>query len=310
MLGLENIRNCVVLLRGGGDLASGVAQKLMRCGFQVIIKELKMPMVVRRKVSFASAVFEEVVEVEGIVGRYIQEKPKTLDQTSNKYPRVKNRSSKSDENQTSVVGSEGVENIVKRIKDCMLAGEIPIVTLDEVLIKHYFNPYVFIDGTVSKKRIEYQINDYPLMIGIGPDIEAGINADAVIESDRGHHLGKIIYLGEAKKSTGVPGNINGYTHERILRAPSSGFLEHYYQLGDIVQQGDIIMSLDNIPIKAEITGMLRGLIHKDVYVSKNMKIGDIDPRGDSVDHLSISDKSRSIAGAVLEVIMNHLRENS
>lgn len=275
MAEINKIKDCVVLLRGGGDLASAVAHRLVRSGFQVCIKELESPRVVRRNVAFANAIFEECVKVEGITGRRIYD------------------------NEDPVI-------VVNKIKECMLIGEIPIVTVEESFLRQYLNPTVFIDGTISKKQIEYKINDYPLMIGIGPDIEAGLNVDAVIETERGHNLGRIIYNGEAKKSTGIPGNINGFSHERILRAPKDGYLEQFYEIGDLVEKGDLIMQIDHMPVIAQVSGMIRGLIHSDVHVTKHQKIGDIDPRGESADYLTMSDKARNIAGAVLEVILNYL----
>lgn len=279
MIEINKIGECFILLRGGGDLATAVAHRLVRSGFPVCINELKNPRVVRRNISFANAIFDEVVEVEGIVGRRIYD-------------------------------GENHRETAERIKSCLDSGEIPIVTMDEAVIKEHFKPTVFIDGTISKKKIEYQINDYPYMIGIGPDITVGVNADAVIETERGHHLGRILYEGEAKKSTGIPGNINGYSHERIIRAPKEGYVEPYFEIGELVEKGDLVLSVDGVPVIAQVSGMLRGLIHPMVHVTKNQKIGDIDPRGKNADHMTMSDKGRNIAGSVLEAIMYFLTHSN
>ncbi|MCH4887800.1 EF2563 family selenium-dependent molybdenum hydroxylase system protein [Acidaminobacter sp. JC074] len=254
-----------VLVRGGGDLASAVIQKFYRTGFNLVVSELPTPIVVRRTVSFCNAVYEGTFSVEGIKAVHI----------------------------------ESCDEIDK----CHQEGSIPVLTVDEALIKEAFQPHIFVDATLSKKQVDYHIGDYQIMIGLGPEIEAGVNVDTVIETCRGHDLGRLITNGFAKKNTSIPGFIDGYAKERVLRAPCSGKVESKYEIGDSVSKGDRIMTIDGQPVYAKIDGIIRGLIHPSITATKGLKVGDVDPRGKLDYCYSISDKGRNIAGAVLEAVM-------
>jgi len=254
-----------VLVRGGGDLASAVIQKLYRIGFKVVVSELRSPIVVRRTVSFCNAIFEGQYTVEGIKAVYLS-------------------------------NCDGIEK-------CHDNGEIPILSVKESEIKDHFKPDIFVDATLSKKEVDYMIGDYPIMIGMGPEIKAGKNVDVVIETCRGHNLGRLITEGYALPNTSVPGFIDGYAKERVLRAPCDGMVITSHQIGDLVKKGELVLEVDGQPVYASIDGIIRGLIHPSIKAKKGLKLGDIDPRGQLEYCFSISDKGRNIAGGVIEAIM-------
>ncbi len=254
-----------VLVRGGGDLASAVIQKLYRIGFKVVVSELSTPIVVRRTVSFCNAVFEGHYTVEGIKAVYLN-------------------------------NCDGIDR-------CHDKGEIPILSVKESDIKEQFQPDIFIDATLSKKKVDYMIGDYPIMIGMGPEIEAGKNVDIVIETSRGHNLGRLITEGYALPNTSIPGFIDGYAKERVLRAPCDGMVKTTHKIGNLVKKGELILTVDGEPVYAKIDGVIRGLIHPSIEATEGLKLGDIDPRGKLEYCFSISDKGRNIAGGVLEAIM-------
>lgn len=254
-----------VLVRGGGDLASAVIQKVHRSGYQVVVCEIERPKVVRRTVSFANAIYEGQYVVEGIESVYLR-------------------------------SLEEIEGVLK-------VGKIPVLTLPEAEVKAYFKPHIFVDATLSKRPVDYQVGYADVVVGLGPSIEAGVNANVVIETSRGHDLGRLIFSGFAKENTHIPGDIGGYTHERVLHAPCSGVLATNCKIGDYVTAGDVVMTIGGTPLRAEISGVIRGLIHPTVSVTQGLKVGDIDPRGTASNCYSISDKGRNIAGGVLEAIL-------
>jgi xanthine dehydrogenase accessory factor len=254
-----------VLVRSGGDLASAVIQKLHRAGFTLVVSELEKPMMVRRTVSFSNAVYE---------GEYTVEDIKSVHVTSREM-----------------------------MDQCIQDGHIPIITLPEQVIITWFRPEIFIDATLSKKKVIYQKDDFDMIIGLGPDIEAGVNADIVIETCRGHDLGRLIFSGFAIPNTSIPGFIDGFAKERVLRAPTDGVIDTDCSIGDYVTKGDAVMTVDSIPVYSQIDGVIRGLIHPSVRARKGLKVGDVDPRGSAAYCHSISDKGRNIAGGVLEAIL-------
>lgn len=253
-----------VLVRGGGDLSSAVIQKLYRCGFDVLVCELPSPKVVRRTVAYSNAVYEGSYTVEGIEAVLIAK--------------------------------------VDEIEICLNKRQIPVSILPESELMAYFEPDIFVDTTLSKKKVNYDINYASTVIGIGPTIEAGVDAHVVIETCRGHDLGRLIFEGFAKENTHVPGSIEGFTHERVLRAPCDGVMKTSFRIGDFVEKGETVVTVGDMPVKAEISGVLRGLIHGSVTITKGLKVGDIDPRGNTHYCFTISDKGRNIAGGVLEAI--------
>lgn len=253
-----------VLIRGGGDLATAVAHKLYRVGFNVIISELEVPVMVRRNASFANCVYEGVWSVEDVEAIYVKQ--------LNEIPRY------------------------------LKEGKIIVSDISEKELISYFKPVAFIDATISKKS--YNIIHYaPIVIGMGPGFEAGIDAHAVIETNRGHNLGKLIFKGKAEANTGIPGNIQGCTSERVLRSNEDGVIKHNFNIGDFIEKGDVVSTINGNEIIAEIDGVLRGLIHENVDIVRNQKVGDIDPRSIKEYCNTISDKGRTIAGGALEALL-------
>ncbi len=261
-----------VLIRGGGDLASATIHKLKRSGMRVVVCDIAKPSCVRRSVSFCNAIYEGDWEIQGETSRHI-------------------------ENMTD-------------IEPTLDAGLIPVLTIPDREVRDYLKPDVYIDATVSKRTPDYDLSWAPLVIGLGPSIIAGVHANVVIETERGHYLGTLIYDGEAAANTGVPGTIAGHDIDRVLRAPTAGKTINHYNIGDHVEAGETIMTIDGTEVKASISGMIRGLIAPGFDVRKGQKIGDIDPRDDIRYCESISDKGRNIAGGVLEAIMAYYADQT
>jgi xanthine dehydrogenase accessory factor len=256
----------VVLLYGGGDLASGVAARLFRAGFQVVIAELPEPLAVRRTVAFANAVYNNEMVVEGI-----------------RAYRVDDQS---------------------MLRTHLKQHEIPVIIDPQLDTRHSLRPDVIVDGRMTKRAPEYEHPAAPLVIGLGPGFTAAENCHAVIETMRGHYLGRVYWQGSAEPDTGLPESVHNHQSERVLRAPATGILKNYVDIGDILHQGDTIAEIDGQPILARFDGLLRGLIFNGVTVQAGMKIGDLDPRIDGRMHLHISDKSLAVGGGVLEAILS------
>ena len=254
-----------ILIRGGGDLASGVAWRLHNCGFRVLITETSLPLAVRRKVSFCEAVYEGSTEVEGVQARLI-ERP-------------------------------------EQAKDLWQNGIIPMLVDPECTCKDMIKPDVLVDAIMAKKNIGTSIDDAPLVIALGPGFEAGRDAHFVVETQRGHFLGRLITRGTATPNSGIPGKVLGIGSERVLRAPASGVVKTITEIGDKVSEGEVVGYVNGSEVKALIDGVIRGLIHPGVNVTKGLKIGDIDPRGNVRHCFTISEKSLAIAGGVLEGIL-------
>ena len=255
-----------VIIKGAGDLATGVAHRLWNSGFSVVMLELPDPLVVRRTVSFASAVYENSITVENI--------------TAKLCPQADQIDQYLDQNIIPVMVDPGGSILQKK------------------------KPPVLIDAIMAKYNTLTRIDQAELVIGLGPGFNAGHDVHAVVETERGHNLGKVIYNGQAAADTGDPGFIGGYSNERLLRAPHSGSFNPLKDIGDIVKAGETVALVDSIEIKAAIDGIVRGMLHPNIRVESGTKVGDIDPRGKQVDYRSISDKARAVGGGVLEAILN------
>ncbi|MBM6837420.1 EF2563 family selenium-dependent molybdenum hydroxylase system protein [Clostridium saudiense] len=255
----------LVLIKGAGDLATGVAHRLRRCGFDIVMTEIEEPTTVRRTVAFSQAIYDKTVEVEGIKA-------------------------------TSV---ENIEMIKKNIAN----GIISVIVDKEANIIKELKPDVVVDAIIAKKNTGTSINDAPIVIAVGPGFEAGVDCQLVIESKRGHYLGKVITEGKAIPNTGIPGNIGGHTVGRIIRATSDGIIYPVAKIGDYVEEGQVVAYVDKIPVYASISGIVRGMLQEGITVFKGMKSGDIDPRCEKEHCFTISDKARSIGGGVLEGIL-------
>lgn len=261
----------LVVVKGAGDLATGVGYRLHKSGFDVIMTEIASPTVVRHTVSFASAVYTGESCVEGVTGVLCKNK----------------------------------QEIQKALKE----KRIPIIIDPEGDIIKAFKPQAVVDAIIAKCNIGTCRADAPIVVGVGPGFIAGEDCHYVIETKRGHYLGRVIESGSAIPNTGVPGEIGGYTTERIIRSPHAGIFRPVAQIGDHVNAEDIVAYVDETPIRAILTGTVRGMLMGAMKVPQGFKCGDIDPRCVREHCFSISDKSRSIGGGVLEAIMRGVYEN-
>ena len=294
-------KNLLIICRGAGDLATGIIHRLHRAGHRVIALETDYPAAIRRQVSFCEAVYHGSATVEGVTARLL---PALND--------AETISGINDTPQAHIASQKWKSSAIEAVLE---AGEVPLLidpTGESIAL---FRPDVVVDAIIAKKNLGTTINMAPLVIGVGPGFTAGKDVHLVIESMRGHNLARIITDGMAQPNTGVPGNIAGFTSERVIHAPAAGYIHDVRKIGDIVQKGDEIAriypdkeSYDNalseyVPVNATITGIIRGLIREGYYFRKGFKIADIDPRESELTNcFTISDKARSIAGSVLEAV--------
>jgi len=264
------LNNILVLIRGGGDLATGVAVRLFRAGFSIVILEIDQPTVIRLPVSFARAVYESKAIIEGIEGVLVSS--------------------------------------CEEAKDVISQRKIAVLIDPEGKYVNEFTPTILVDAILAKRNLETRKEQAPLVIGLGPGFTAGEDVDVVVETMRGHNLGRVYYQGQAAPDTGLPGEVGGESKKRLLRAPAEGKVIPLHNIGDIVGVGKVIAKVEGVPLKAEIFGVLRGLLYPQTKVTKGMKVGDIDPRGIRDYCFTISDKARSVGGAVLEAICTYLNK--
>lgn len=261
----------IVIVRGGGDIASGVIQKLYRCGFKVLVLDIENPTCIRRAVSFSEALFEDEIEVEGI-----------------KSVRVRN---------------------LEEIEDAWKNNKVPVIIDPKGSYINLLKPKAVVDGILAKKNLGTYINMAPITIALGPGFEAGKDVDVVIETNRGHNLGRLIFNGEAQADTGAPGNIGGYTKERVIYSPCDGVINNVREIGDIVKKEEPLAYVGDYIVRATIDGVLRGIIRNNSKVYEGLKIADIDPRLEERKNcFTISDKARTIGGGVLEALIYLIRQ--
>jgi xanthine dehydrogenase accessory factor len=262
--------DCRVLIKGAGDLATGVAWRLWRAGFPVAMTELDQPLAIRRCVAFAEAVYAGQTTVEGVT-------------------------------------AWRVEGLTAALETWVLGG-IPVLVDKDQALQSELKPEVLVDAVMAKKNLGTRISDATLVIGLGPGFTAGEDVHVVIETNRGHYLGRALWSGSAQPDTGAPGSIAGKECERVVRAPVRGVFTGVRQIGEQVRVGETLGYVEQTPVPAPLDGALRGLIHDGVWVEKGLKIGDVDPRGDANHCFTISEKSLAIGGGVLEAILVYLRE--
>jgi len=250
------------VVKGAGDLATGAALCLHRAGFAVVMTEIACPTVVRRTVAFAQAVYGGRATVEGT--RAVR------------------------------VEAAGIEGALAQ-------GTIPVIVAEDAAeVISTVRPALLVDAIIAKRNLGTRIGDAPAVVALGPGFEAGRDADAVIETRRGHDLGRVLYEGAAHANTGVPGDVGGYTWQRVLRAPTAGVFRAVADIGDVVAAGDTVGHVGDQPVKAALDGVLRGLLHPGLEVTEGFKLGDVDPRGDVSRCFTVSDKARAVGGGVLE----------
>lgn len=253
----------LVIVRGGGDVATGTIYRLWKTGFQVLALEAETPLVVRRTVAVAQAIFDGTCSVEGMRAVRIS--------SADKFD-----------------PSLGVNVLVDPCGDSIKK----------------MRPEIVIDAVIAKRNTGTHKSMAPLVIGLGPGFEAPRDVHAAIETNRGHSLGRVITNGAPEPNTGDPGIVGGYGRERLLRAPADGPIKEFRHLGDSVAKDEIIAEVAGLPVRANLAGVVRGLIHPSVTVTKGLKIGDVDPRNDPSYCLTISDKALSVAGGVLEAVFS------
>ena len=258
----------IVLIRGGGDLASGIALRLYRAGLRIVMTELPQPLAVRRLVSFSEAVYAGETTVEGITAKRVNDPGDAL-----------------------------------RILNVFAKGQIPVLIDPDGAAIRAVHPTVVVDARMLKQAVPLPEERINLLIGLGPGFTAAGNCHAAVETNRGHTLGRVYWTGGPQPDTGVPDAVQDQRIERVLRAPTDGEVVAHAQLGEIIEAGQLIAEVDGQPVKAGFRGALRGLLRTGVQVSEGLKIGDLDPRADSSLCWLVSDKSLAVAGGVLEAIL-------
>jgi xanthine dehydrogenase accessory factor len=255
-----------IIIKGAGEMATGVACRLYRANFKrILMLETPAPLAVRRQVSFCEAVHAGTMTVEGIEAVKVAAEADVI--------------------------------------DAWVADKIAVLVDPKGYSIEHLHPDVLIDATLAKRNLGIFRADAPLVIALGPGFTAGRDCHVVIETNRGHNLGRLIASGEAEANTGITGDISGFTAERVLRAPQDGLFTSDRQIGDLVSRGAVVGRVGSVEVTSRIDGIVRGLIRPGMAVTKGLKIGDIDPRGDAGYCDTISEKARSLGGAVLEAIL-------
>lgn len=255
----------LILVKGAGDLATGTALRLYRAGFSVVMTDIAQPTAVRRTVAFSQCMYDGAVTVEGVTARKAADKAQ----------------------------AEAI----------LAASEIPVLADPEAHIRNELPFTVVVDAILAKRNLGTAMDDAPIVLALGPGFTAGVDCHGVIETKRGHDLGRLILEGSAIPNTGVPGDVGGYTKERIIRAPADGPFEPVAQISQQVNLGDVVAKVNGIPVTAQLTGIVRGMLPAGIPVTAGMKSGDIDPRCEVRHCFTVSDKARAIGGGVLEGIL-------
>lgn len=258
----------LIIVRGGGDIATGTIYRLWKSGYRVLVTEIDKPSAIRRQVAVSEAVYSGIAKIEDMVAC--------------------------------------LADSVEEIATIHERNEIPVIIDGKGSLIDRLKPKAVVDAILAKRNINTSIDMAELVIALGPGFEVGKDAHYVIETMRGHNLGRIISEGCALPNTGIPGPIGGYTHERVIHADAQGIMHNIRKIGDIVEKGDVIAIIageNNVEVRATISGIIRGLIRDEYPVTKGFKIADIDPRVEELRNcFTISDKARCISGSVLELV--------
>jgi xanthine dehydrogenase accessory factor len=255
----------LVLIRGGGDLATGVAARLHRAGFAVVVTELHQPLVLRRTVALAEAVFRGETSVEDLTGRRVGSPARALEEAQR--------------------------------------GIIPVLIDPECDSLEELRPVALVDARMRKLPNELGLGAAGLVVGLGPGFVAGEDCHAVVETKRGHRLGRVLWNGPAEADTRVPEAVEGHAARRVLRAPADGAVDTQHDIGALLTEGQVVARVGGVEVRAPFDGVLRGLIHPGLSVPAGTKIGDVDPRGEVSTCLEISDKALAVGGGVLEALL-------
>ena len=264
------LSDLIVLIRGAGEMASGVAWRLYQSHFKILLTEIPQPLAVRRGVSFCEAVYEGRKKVDGV--------------------------------QAVLISSAG------EVQKMWTSNCIPLLIDPDLNRSLALKPQVMVDAVLAKKNTGTRLNHAPLVIALGPGFKTGVDAHLVIETNRGHNLGRVLTEGEAEADTGIPGNIGGYTIDRVLRAPKEGIITVSKKIGESVIPGEAVAEVGGLSVQSKIKGILRGLIREGTWVPAGLKVGDVDPRGNPDYCYTISEKARAIAGGVLEGILRYYNQ--
>ena len=256
----------LIWIRGAGDIASGVAFRLWHSGFSVVMTDLPQPTSIRRTICFSEAIINGTAKVEDITGRHA----KSADEA----------------------------------REILRAGEIAVLADPDGTEAKKLAPDALVDAILAKRNLGTSMKDAAIVVGVGPGFTAGTDCHAVVETMRGHTLGRAYFEGSALPNTGVPGNIGGFTLERILRAPRAGEFRGVKHIGDTVKAGDVCAYVDGEPIVTRISGVLRGLLPDGLHVYAGMKSGDVDPRCELSHCYTVSDKALAVGGGVLEAVLH------
>lgn len=255
----------LALIRGAGDIASGAAMRLWRCGIDVVMTDLARPTAIRRTVAFSDAIVHGETTVEGL----------------------------------RAVRAENAAEAKKLLRE----GSLPVLADPECACRGELAPDALVDAILAKRNLGTKIDDAPIVVGVGPGFTAGEDCHCVIETMRGHTLGRCIYSGSAIPNTGIPGSVGGYTVERVLRTPCGGVFEPLKEIGDAVNAGETVARVDGQPVVSRITGCLRGILPAGTLVPRaGFKAGDVDARCVREHCFTISDKALAIGGGVLEAV--------
>ena len=254
----------LVVIRGGGDIATGIALRLYRSGMEVVLCEREQPTAIRRTVAFSEAVRLGETEVEGVAARRAE---------------------------------------LEEIPELLELGIVPVLVDPEAELALALAPDALVDAILANRNLGTTADMAPAVVAVGPGFTAGEDCHAVVETMRGHYLGRVLYEGSALPNTNVPGLIGGYAGERVLRAPADGVFQGALAIGDRVEAGDVAGYVDGVPMACTIGGVLRGLLADGVRVHRGMKSGDVDPRCEADHCWLVSDKALAVGGGVLEAVL-------
>ncbi|ALS38507.1 xanthine dehydrogenase accessory factor [Enterococcus rotai] len=262
----QSISETIIAVRGGGDLATGVIQKLVHAGFKVVILETAKPLAIRRTVALCTAIFQGKQQVEDLEAILV-----------------------ADVSECSTIWAD---------------GQIPMLVDPTASSLSELQPTVLVDAILAKKNLGTNRTMAPITIALGPGFSASEEVDVVVETMRGHYLGRLYFEGRAIPNTGTPGEIGGKSTERVIHSPASGAVKHIKKLGDVVKKGEVLFYVGKVAVQSPLDGVLRGMISDQVSCQTGLKCGDVDPRPiDQVDCFTISDKARALGGAVLEAVL-------